>query len=277
MMTRVTCPLLVVALMFSCSKGKGGTPDPVDTVTTSVKVNIKVMSYNIRRGIPMNSPDINLQGTADVINAIQPDLVALSEVDRFTRRSGVTVDQAKELGRLTGMYYYFTKAIAHDGGEYGDAVLSRFPILDSARFGLPIAVAGSELRSVAMITVEKEGMRFNFASTHLDHLSREDNRILQAKEIVQTIVPQIRLPLVIAGDLNALPGSETIRILKQAFTPGCINCAYTFPSDKPDRTIDYILYRPANHFRVVSYGPVTGKLASDHLPVVAVLQMTKKL
>lgn len=275
-MMRITCLLGLAALLFSCSKGKGGTPDPVDTTTGSVKVNIKVMSYNIRRGIPMNSPDIDLQGTANVINAIQPDLVALSEVDRFTKRSGVTVDQAKELGRLTGMYHYFTKAISHDGGEYGDAVLSRFPILDSARFGLPIAVAGSELRSVAMITVEKEGMRFRFASTHLDHLSREDNRILQAREIVQEIVPQIADPLVIAGDLNALPASETISILKQAFLPGCTSCAFTFPSDKPDRTIDYIMYRPANHFRVISYGPVTGKLASDHLPVVAVLQMTKK-
>lgn len=270
--------LLAAGLMFSCSKGKGGTPDPAgpDTTGTSVKVNIKVMSYNIRRGIPMNSPDINLQGTADVINALQPDLVALSEVDRYTKRSGVTVDQAKELGRLTGMHYYFTRAIHHDGGEYGDAVLSRFPILDSVRFGLPVAVPGSELRSVAMITVEKEGMRFNFAATHLDHLSREENRIMQADEIVQNIVPQITYPLVIAGDLNALPTSETISILKKAFTPGCLNCAFTFPSDKPDRTIDYIMYRPANHFRVISYGPVTGKLASDHLPVIAVLQMTKK-
>lgn len=275
---RMTCLLLVAVLAAACSKGKGGTPEPAgpDTTGTSVKVNIKVMSYNIRRGIPMNSTEINLQGTADVINAIQPDLVALSEVDRYTRRSGVTVDQAKELGRLTGMYHYFTRAIAHDGGEYGDAVLSRLPLLDSARYALPVAIPGSELRSVAMVTVEKEGMRIHFASTHLDHLAREENRLLQAGEIVNTVVPQITGPLIIAGDLNALPASGTISTLKQAFTPGCLSCAFTFPSDKPERTIDYIMYRSSADFRVISYGPVTGKLASDHLPVVSVLQMTRK-
>lgn len=264
--------MLLSLLALSCSKGSGSSnpPAPVDS---SVKVPVKVLSYNIRRGIPMTGTAIDLQGTADVIKAIQPDLVSLSEVDRYTKRSGATVDQAKELGRLTGMYFYFTKAMAYDGGEYGDAVLSRYPILDSLRIALPIALAGSETRSVAMITVEVEGMKINFAATHLDHLGQEDNRILQANTIVKDV---LQTPLILAGDLNALPTSQTIGILKQQFTMGCINCAYTFPADKPDRTIDYIMYRPANHFRVMSYGPVTGKLASDHLPLVAVLQMTKK-
>lgn len=265
----------IALLVLSCSKGKGESNPPVP-VDSSVKVPVKVLSYNIRRGIPMTGTAIDLQGTADVIKAIQPDLVSLSEVDRYTKRSGSTVDQAKELGRLTGMYYYFTRAMAYDGGEYGDAVLSRYPILDSTRIALPIAVAGSETRSVAMITVEVEGIKFNFAATHLDHLGAEDNRILQANTLVKDVVPGISLPLILAGDLNALPASQTIGILKQQFTMGCINCAYTFPADKPDRTIDYIMYKPANHFRVMSYGPVTGKLASDHLPLVSVLQMTKK-
>ncbi|SIO10014.1 endonuclease/exonuclease/phosphatase family protein [Chitinophaga niabensis] len=264
--------ILLSFLALSCSKSNGGTNPPVP-VDTSVKVRVKVLSYNIRRGIPMTGTAIDLQGTADVIKSIQPDLVALSEVDRYTKRSGATVDQAKELGRLTGMYSYFTKAMAYDGGEYGDAVLSRFPILDSLRLELPIALAGSEPRSVAMITVEAEGMKFNFAATHLDHLGAEDNRILQANRLVKDLTQN---PLVLAGDLNALPTSQTIGILKQQFTMGCLNCAYTFPSDKPDRTIDYIMFKPANHFRVISYGPVTGKLASDHLPLVAILQMTKK-
>ncbi len=276
-MIRTICLLVAAGWIFlSCSKGKGDSAPPVDTTGTAIKVNVKVMSYNIRRGIGMSSPDINLQGTADVINAIQPDLVSLSEVDRYTKRSGTTVDQAKELGRLTGMHAYFTRAISYDGGEYGDAVLSRYPILDSARYALPIAIPGSEFRSMAMITVEAEGIRFHFAASHLDHLGQEDNRILQANEIVKNIVPKLELPLVLAGDMNATPASQTVSILKQQFTFGCISCAFTFPSDKPSSTIDYIMYRPAAQFRVMSYGPVNGKLASDHLPVVSVLQMTKK-
>lgn len=66
------------------------------------------------------------------ITNLQPDLVALQEVDQKTGRSS-GIDQAAELGHLTGMHWVFGKAMDYQGGGYGLAVLSRFPILTATR------------------------------------------------------------------------------------------------------------------------------------------------
>ena len=60
-----------------------------------------------------------------VIKRLKPDLVALQEVDQRVRRSG-SVDQAAELGKLTGMHHAFGSFFKYDGGNYGMAVLSRW-------------------------------------------------------------------------------------------------------------------------------------------------------
>ncbi|WP_066834684.1 endonuclease/exonuclease/phosphatase family protein [Rufibacter ruber] len=239
---------------------------------------VKVMSYNIHIGNPPSKPADyrELEAAANVINLQKPDLVALQEVDVNTRRSGSTVDQAKELARLTGMHYYYTKAIDYQGGQFGDAVLSRLPILEKRRYELPVtSQLGGETRSVALITVEKEGHKFHFASTHLDHLGPEDNRILQANELVK-VVKELTLPLIIAGDLNAVPTSTTMGILFQQLSSGCQSaCPFTFPAINPTRTIDYIMVHPLNKFNIKSYRTITETYASDHLPLVSEIQLKK--
>jgi len=233
------------------------------------------MTYNIHIANPPSKPGVvDVEAIANVIKAQKPDLVALQEVDVNTRRSGVNLHQAKELARLTGMNYFYTKAIEYDGGLYGDAVLSRFPILDSIRYELPVTQRlGGELRSVAMITVQVEGKRFFFASTHLDHLAAEDNRLLQAQEL-NKIVKDLPYPLIIAGDLNANPTSQTMNILKEQLTWGCkSSCPYTFSAQNPKSTIDYIMFKPINKFNVINYNIVNETYASDHLPLVAEVQL----
>lgn len=265
--------LLPGLLLAGCGKDTGMTDD--DNGPSEPKKEgpiIKVMTYNIHRGNPPSEPaaTIDMEVIAQVINDEKPDLVALQEVDVHTRRSGVDLHQARVLAELTDMHFFFTRAIYHDGGEYGDAVLSRFPILDSMRYVLPVTSAqGGETRSVAMITVEVEGTKFRFASTHLDHLGAEGNRLLQAGELLK-IVKAAELPLIIAGDLNARPESETMKILQKELTSGCpLTCPLTFPAEDPDRTIDYILISDPDFFEVLNYSFVNETYASDHLPLVA--------
>ncbi|TZF86025.1 endonuclease (plasmid) [Pedobacter sp. BS3] len=265
---------VILLLTCACNKAKEAPKDPVKPPVNKGLI-VKVMSYNIHIGNPPSKPANyrDLSAIASVINIEKPDLVALSEVDNKTQRSGVTVDQAKELGKLTGMYYFFTKAMDYQGGEYGDAVLSRFPILESTRYVLPTTGSGFEPRSVAMITVEKEGRKFHFAATHLDHTAEDANRILQANELVK-IINQLSIPLIIAGDWNAQPSSQPIEILKQTLTPTCVNnCLLTFPATKPDRTIDYIMYKPLEKFKVLNLRTVNETYASDHLPLTAEIEL----
>ena len=272
---------LLAGLLFcllSCSKPKDSshvTEEPAGN-----KPLVKVMTYNIYGARASSGVPADLSVLAKVINDEKPDLVALQEVDVHTRRTGVTVNQAKELAALTGMEWYFTKAIDVEGGEYGDAVLSRLPILESRRYALPVApnVSG-EFRTVAMIRVNKDGKAFYFAGTHLDHLVQEDSRLLQAAAL-KKIVAELDLPLILGGDFNAVPESETIGMIRSFMNLGCLQqCPLTFPSDKPVKTIDYIMTAPVNAFSVDRYTAAIGynaekkEYASDHRPVIALIRI----
>ena len=268
--------IFILAVIFSTSCGKS-TEVPPTKIEPLPEVGpiVKVMSYNIHIGNPPSKPASfrDLEAIAQVINVQKPDLVALSEVDMFTKRSGTTVDQAKELGRLTGMFYYFTKAMNYDGGEYGDAVLSRFPIIKSERYELPVTSSSFEPRSLALITVEKEGKQFYFGSTHLDHTADDANRNLQARKLVD-IIKTLSKPLILAGDWNAKPDSEPISILKTVLTPTCAtNCPNTFSAVNPNRTLDYVMFTPEANFKLKNLRVVNETYASDHLPLIAELEL----
>ena len=86
---------------------------------------IRVASFNIAAGKVSDMTAI-----AKAIRAMNVDVVALQEVDKLTARSG-RVDQAAELAKLTGMQAVFGRAIDFDGGEYGLAFLSRYPLHDA--------------------------------------------------------------------------------------------------------------------------------------------------
>lgn len=264
---------LAVIVLLSCNKSR--TIENKETEKTTGPV-VKVMTYNIYGARASSGSPADLNAIAKVINDQKPDLVALQEVDVFTSRTGKTVHQARDLAALTGMEWFFTKAIDQGGGEYGDAVLSRLPIKETKRYALPVADGvGGEFRSVAVIKVNKEGKDFYFASTHLDHLAIEDSRILQAQTL-KGIVNEINTNggLILAGDLNATPDSKTIGIMKSYLNLGCLQqCPLTYPSDKPGKTIDYITFSPTNKFSVNSYLAIPYLAASDHAPVVSTIML----
>ncbi|GAB4016236.1 endonuclease/exonuclease/phosphatase family protein [Spirosoma koreense] len=231
------------------------------------------MTYNIHHCNPPSAgAKIDVEAVARVITVEKPDLVALQEVDVNTERSGKGLNQAKELARLTGMHFFFSKAIDHQGGDYGVAVLSRFPILDSTRFILPIDPAiGGETRTIAAITVEVDkGKKLIFACTHLD--LKEPNRVSQAERIVKEFGAS-GLPMILGGDFNALADSKVIQFLDQTFIRSCQHCAPTIPVEKPNRAIDFIMYKPGSMFKPASTRVIDEQYASDHLPVVAELEL----
>jgi endonuclease/exonuclease/phosphatase family metal-dependent hydrolase len=234
---------------------------------------LKVMTYNIHHCNPPSAGDkIDIEAIAKVINSAKPDLVALQEVDVNTIRSGKGINQAKELARLTGMYYYFSKAIDFQGGDYGVAVLSRYPIVDSVRYDLPVLKEiGGEPRTIAAITVLLPGKKkIIFACTHLD--LHEENRLSQSQLIINHF-GQSKLPMVLAGDFNATPGSKVINYLDEHFKRSCQpDCAPTIPVENPEEAIDFIMLRPGKSFKVSTTQVVDEKYASDHLPVVSELK-----
>lgn len=237
---------------------------------------LKVLCYNIHHCNPPSAPGlIDIQAVAKVIRQQNPDLVALQEVDVNTSRSGTSLNQATELGRLTGMTAYFGKAIDFDGGEYGVAILSKYPLSDIQNRPLPTADGtNGEPRTLLSGTVTLPGnKRIIFASTHLDAQRNTANRQLQIKKILE-LVKQETLPVIIAGDFNAVPESDVIRQLDSYFKRSCLTgCPFTIPVINPNKTIDYIAYTPEDAFTVVAHEVIKEEYPSDHLPVKAIFTL----
>lgn len=235
---------------------------------------LRVLCYNIHHANPPSKPGIiDLDAIAAVIRAQSPDVVMLQEVDVRTKRSGTGLNQAEELARKTGLKPYFVKAIDYDGGEYGVAILSRYPLKNQQRYPLPgDPAAPGEPRVLGTAQIDWNGTRLTLACTHLDAQRAPGNRQVQAAEIGRILVRETG-PVVLAGDFNDTPTSETLRILTEHFAPSCENCPPTIPVVNPNKTIDFVLMRPKDAFRVVEHRVIDERYASDHLPVLVVLEM----
>jgi len=236
------------------------------------KVTLRVLCYNIHHGEGTDGK-VDLPRLARVIRSADPDLIALQEVDNRTKRTR-GVDQTEELARLTGLHGRFGKAIDYEGGEYGQAVLSRFTPADATVHTLP-GIPAREQRIAFEVRVKVAGQDLSFVTTHLHHLESA-LREQQAAKLNELFADADR-PIVLAGDLNATPESKPVANLASKWTlaisdPGLL----TYPSVKPTKQIDYILFRPGGRFRVVEAQVIDEPIASDHRPVLAVLELREK-
>ena len=234
---------------------------------------LRVMAYNIHHANPPSRPDsIDIPAIVRTIKAQHPDLVALQEIDSDTERSG-SGNQAELIAESLGMKVFFGKSIDYGGGDYGVAILSRFPISEGSVHRLPTKNGThGEKRILATVKVTLSDNRFiRFGSTHLDSQKEDTNRILQVKEILQ-ITSEEDIPMIIAGDFNSYPKSEVINILDQGFKRTCDPCEPTIPVNHPEKAIDFIAFKPESSFQVISHTVIHETYASDHLPILAVLQ-----
>ena len=278
-MKRILTAAALLLVVAACNKDENYNDKYGDRAVIPPKgQSLRVMTYNIygaRATSPANAAD--LDAIAEVIRRQNPDFVTLNEVDVFTNRTGKDVHQARDLAEKLGMEWHFSKAIDRDGGEYGDAVLSKYPILEKRSYRLPCAAEQpGEDRSLCAIRVQIDGKDLYVASTHLDHLSGDASRLVQATEIRRIRDTELEGDLILCGDLNAIPSSNVIATMTSFLTNTGPIDQYTFPSDDPSRKIDYIMYAPIEHFgvqncQVVSRGDqqVGGVDASDHRPVIA--------
>jgi endonuclease/exonuclease/phosphatase family metal-dependent hydrolase len=261
-------PVLLLLFLFACQR-KSAIQKNATGPTTQQE--LRVLSYNIHHANPPGKTGlIDIDAIARVINDARPDIVALQEVDKGTARSGA-IDEAKLLAERTGMQYQFYKAIDHDGGEYGLAILSRYPLKATKQVPLPQHTK-AENRILALATVQVNGQDIVIANTHLDATRAHENRILQMKEILKTLETE-QLPIILSGDLNSVAGSETINLLDAFFKRTCLtNCSGTVPQENPTRTIDFIATRNIV-WPLLSYEVIAETYASDHRPVLAVFRL----
>ena len=236
---------------------------------------VRVLTYNIYHGeTVLAEKQFDLDLLAKIISDTKPDLVALQEVDFKTNRV-LKMDLVTELGLRTKMQAIFGKAMSYNGGEYGEGILSKYSFLNTKNYPL-VARKDKEPRAALEVNVQiKSGDTIRFIGTHLDHTRDETDRINQANQL-NSIFAQNNLPTILAGDLNATPESETMKILFKEWQPSFTENIPTAPAKDTKVKIDYILFRPANRWRVIEKKVIDEKVASDHKPVLSVLELIKK-
>jgi endonuclease/exonuclease/phosphatase family metal-dependent hydrolase len=232
---------------------------------------IRVITYNIHHGEGTDAK-IDLERIAGVLNAEKPDLVAVNEVDQGTNRTH-RIDMPAELARLTGMQAIFEKNIDHDGGKYGNAILSRLPIRRHENHKLPSNYEG-EQRGVLEVEVGEEGddETLLFLATHLDYRPDDAERVASVKKIEEIVADRTDQPIILAGDLNASPDSRVMAAFAKNWKLTNEQPIATFPAAQPEKQIDYILVRPASRWKVLETRVLDEAIASDHRPVLAVVR-----
>jgi endonuclease/exonuclease/phosphatase family metal-dependent hydrolase len=231
---------------------------------------LRVLTYNIHHGEGLDGR-LDLARTAAVVSAAAPDLVALQEVDRGTRRTGGQ-DQLAELERLTGMHAAFGKAMDYQGGSYGVAVLSRSPIRRASNRRLP-GSPDREPRTALSVDVDARAPvgRVQFTTTHLDQGRDLMDQVAQASYLANASAGGLEQTSILAGDLNTRPDTRTMRILATRWTDMFIDPPLD-PGGRPRRRIDYVMVRQSASWRTVESRYIDAPLASDHQPVLVVLE-----
>lgn len=230
---------------------------------------LRVVTYNIHHGEGTDGK-LDLERIAAAINAEKPDLVGLNEVDQGCGRSQ-GIDEPAVLAKLTDMTHVFEKNIDHDGGKYGNAILSRLPIVRHENHKLPSDYEG-EQRGVLEVEVGDANDSLLFLCTHLDYRPNDHERLASIETIEKLVAARDGKPVVLVGDLNAVPESKVMETFAKTWARSNSKPLATFPAAKPEKQIDYVLFRPAAEWEVVETRVLEEPVASDHRGMMAVLR-----
>lgn len=233
----------------------------------TVPTAFRVLSFNIHHGEGIDQK-LDVARIAALIVKEKADIVALQEVDRGVARTARR-DLPGELAKLTGLAVYFDRNIDHQGGEYGNAVLTNFPVKE--RKNTPLQTRGTgEQRGLSQLLLEVHGRDVLFLNTHFDSRPNDAERLSSATEVKNIVAAAGKIAVVFCGDFNDVPESRTHRAMKESLSDswelvGLGNGA-TIPTKKPTKRIDYIWITPATvePLRMT----VLESVASDHLPVL---------
>lgn len=240
------------------------------------------MQFNIQHGAEFYHPEkrINLPLVASVIKQFDPDIVSLNEVRGKSNREGSPdyTNQTEELMLLTGMNGYFAPAINIKGkGLYGNAILSKFPIVRSVDIPVPSPrdryynIHRYEDRCLLKAEIDVVGKEITVLSCHM---GLNDDERVSAVVTICSELEKITTPVILMGDFNMPPENTIIDPIKTRLHDVSLGFAcekrHTFPTDKPQVKIDYIFV--SEDFEVLS-AEIPGISASDHLPHIADIRL----
>ncbi len=236
-------------------------------------VTLRVMTYNIHHGAGLDGK-VDLVRIAELIKQERADIVALQEVDKGVARTARR-DLPAELAALTGMTCVFSNNFHYQGGEYGNAVLTRFPVKRWSNHHYQM-IRPNEQRGILQLVLDVHGRELVFMNTHIDSRPDDAERWLNVGEIEELTKKHGDTPVILCGDFNNLPSGRVYERLSASFQDAWakvgVGDGFSFPANNPNKRIDYLWF---NHAEVLN--PLNMWLpkseASDHLPLVAEFEL----
>ncbi len=236
----------------------------------SAQTVVRVAAYNIKHGRGMDDR-VDLSRIAAVLRSLDADVITLQEVDDRTERTG-GVDQVEVLADLLGYEGVHGPHRPYQGGFYGNAVLTRLPIQRQRTHSIPPA-SGSAL-TVHEVEVLLSDERLPSLSVVSVHLAGSDHERMAQADSVTSYFAGRTTPVVLAGDFNGRPGSPVLTRLARDWTIVVKDGPpFTYPSDAPDREIDFVMLRSTDPIEIVSHRVVDEAVASDHRPLIAEIRV----
>ena len=240
-------------------------------ISVGEEATLRIVSYNIRHARGMDDV-VDPERIAAVVRGLRPDVVCLQEVDKDQPRSG-HIDLTQVLADLLEMEGVFGPNYYFNDGEYGNATLSRYPILEHDNLALPNP-DNVEPRGALRTVIEVEGIPVEIWNTHWG--LRPHERAEQSSAMLERMADD--KSVLVVGDLNEQVGATGVDALlgplRDTWNPEA--GIGTVPVGTPRRRIDYILASP--QIGVLEHRIIHDEatmIASDHLPVLAVLTIPR--
>ena len=268
------------AAMQALGRDTDGRSPELQTTSSRVE-SIRLMTYNVHSCLGLDRR-LAARRRARVIMQSRPDIVALQELDVGRSRTG-DVDQVQQIAQALEMEFHFHPALKVEKEQYGNAILSRFPMSRVCTDVLPGGPGKSERepRGAIQVAVDVDGLELQVINTHLG-LSRQE----RLEQIRALLGPEWLAnedctdPAILCGDFNAGPTSAVYRqIVQQMNDVQRMNSEdrprNTWSSTWPVRRIDHVFSRGNVSVDAVEV-PRNGlaRVASDHLPLLVELRVT---
>ncbi len=229
---------------------------------------ITVMSFNVGRCQTYpDYTDINCNAMAQVIDACEPDFVCLNEI----YGGNIFENQVKKLAKLTKLKYYFmADAIIYDNKPFGNAIISRIPIVSAENIPVPDpeVKTGTEYYETRCILKAKLQNGVTVLATHVG--LNDDEKINSVNTVLSNLEND---KCILAGDFNMNPDNPMLNLIYDKMTDTAIcfkDELMSFPSDKPDRRLDYIFV--SKDLNVIG-ADIPAMVVSDHRPYIAKIKL----
>lgn len=280
--------LLPLSFAISATAFAGGHREPYQAQSELINKSfseqqapeIRIATFNMAAARVSSLTEI-----AKAIKALDADIIAIQEVDVLTARSG-NVNQPKKLAELTGLNIEFGRAIDFDGGQYGLAIASKYPFLNTEIIELPSGNREQRIAFEANIDVPGFEAPITVYNTHLDTKEDPSMRVDQVRSLNDTAI-DTRGIKILMGDMNDVPQSITYQELSRYWNnleDGSVDFR-SWPASNPEIQVDYVMTGKAQKWKIkevavpqnnTKYADFNWPAVTDHLPIIVEMKMIEQ-